>query len=99
MARQSIASSKGHRTSSDAPHLPTDSLGLRHAVRWSEIGLRYRRDSWQATGHAFSWLLGLLGIATAIAAASLPWIVIIREVSRQLIPGIDSGSIPIGGGP
>jgi hypothetical protein len=99
MARRWIAPTRDHRTVADASQLPTDSLGLRHAVRWSEIGLRYRRDRWQAAGHAFTWLLGLLGIATAIAAASLPWIVMIRELTRQLIPGIDSGSIPIGGGP
>jgi hypothetical protein len=99
IARQSIAMRNDHRRRSDAVQLPTDALGLHHAVRWSEIGLRYRRDRWQAAGHVFSWLLGLLGIATAIAAASLPWVVMIREVMRQLIPGIDSGSIPTGGGP
>jgi hypothetical protein len=99
MARQSIATPRNHRTSSDISQLPTDSLGLGHAVRWSEIGLRYRRDRWQSAGHAFSWLLGLLGIATAITAASLPWIVMIREVTGQLLPGIDAGSISIGGGP
>jgi hypothetical protein len=99
MARRWIAPPRDRRTASDASQLPTDSLALRHAVRWSEIGLRYRRDRWQAAGYAVAWMLGLLGIATAIAAASLPWIVMIREVTRQLNPGFDSVSIPIGGGP